>query len=185
MNSFFTAGNIIVQFIFGLIAWLVLLRLFIEWFRADFYNPLCQGIYKLFNPITAPLRKIISSINGFNIGVFLLLVLVVVIEVIVINALNGMQATVSGMSKFGLALLLDHILTFIFWLIVIRAILSFVSANPNNAMVPIIIRITNPMLRPFSRLLPPMGGIDFSPMLLLLAIYLLRALVVTPLLSGT
>lgn len=183
MGTLFTAGNIILQFVFGFIIWLLLLRLFIEWFRADFYNPLCQAIYKFFNPITAPLRKVIPGFGGFNFGVLLLIVLVCTIEAVVLLTLGGAALNPILVLRWSLGFLIDQTLTFIFWLVLIRVILSFVSANPNNAMVPVIVRITNPILRPFTRLIPPIGGIDISPMLLMLAIYLTRALVVAPLMG--
>jgi len=62
------------------------------------------------------------------------------------------------------------------WVIIAAALITWVSPDPRNPIVMILRRITEPVLAPFRRLLPPMGGIDFSPMLAFAAIYILQIL---------
>jgi YggT family protein len=65
------------------------------------------------------------------------------------------------------------------WVIIIRALVSWVSPDPGNPIVQILIRITEPVLSPIRRRLPTGGmGLDLSPMVALLAIYFLQAFVV-------
>jgi YggT family protein len=68
------------------------------------------------------------------------------------------------------------ILTVVQWLVIIAAVISWVSPDPRNPIVQFLYRATNPMLRPFRKILPPgrTGGIDFSPLLLLLLILFLK-----------
>jgi YggT family protein len=62
------------------------------------------------------------------------------------------------------------------WLVIIAALVSWVSPDPRNPIVQFLHRSTEPILRPFRRILPPgrTGGIDFSPILVILVIYFLR-----------
>jgi YggT family protein len=68
------------------------------------------------------------------------------------------------------------ILSVIQWLVIIAAVISWVNPDPRNPIVQFLYRSTEPILRPFRRLLPPRrtGGIDFSPLLVILAIIFIR-----------
>jgi YggT family protein len=68
------------------------------------------------------------------------------------------------------------ILSVIQWLVIIAAVISWVNPDPRNSIVQFLYRSTEPILRPFRRLLPPgrTGGIDFSPLLVILAIIFIR-----------
>jgi YggT family protein len=84
---------------------------------------------------------------------------------------------VGGAFAGGLVTLLFAILNLIKWLVIIAALISWVSPDPRNPIVQILYRATNPLLRPFRAILPPSrtGGIDFSPVLLILLIVFIEA----------
>ncbi len=81
----------------------------------------------------------------------------------------------------GAAELLLFVLMLYFWLILIRVIISFVGQGNMHPMVPLIVQVTEPVLRPLRRVLPTPGGFDLSPLVASVAIYLARALLVAPL----
>ena len=70
------------------------------------------------------------------------------------------------------------ILTLIQWLVIIAALISWVSPDPRNPIVQLLYRLTEPLLRPFRRILPPgrTGGIDFSPFVVVILIVLIKLL---------
>ncbi len=74
--------------------------------------------------------------------------------------------------------ILDMALTFFMWLIIIRALLSWVSPDPYNPIVRFLMSATDPVLRPVQRMLPPMSGLDLSPLVVIFIIYFLQAFVV-------
>lgn len=74
----------------------------------------------------------------------------------------------------SLALLVSLIFNILYFLLVIRIILSWVGADPYNEIVQIIYKITGPILAPFQRLPLQMGGIDFSPIIAFLAVSVLK-----------
>ncbi len=78
----------------------------------------------------------------------------------------------------AVATVLGLILNLAMWLIIIRALLSWVSPDPNNPIVIFLYRATEPILRPIQRRLPPMGGLDISPIVALFAIIFLQAFLV-------
>ncbi|MCE5387618.1 MAG: YggT family protein [Acidithiobacillus sp.] len=88
------------------------------------------------------------------------------------------------MMLFELYRLIEIVLTLLFWAVFIRAILTWVQPDPYNPIVRFLDRVTSPILQPLQRHIPPMGGIDFSPLVALLLIQLAK-LLVTRLFFGT
>lgn len=81
------------------------------------------------------------------------------------------------------ARLTSLVLTLLFWAILIRAILSWVQPDPRNPIVQFLDRVTNPILYPLQRIIPPLGGIDLSPLVAMLLIELLKGLLVNAILN--
>lgn len=84
------------------------------------------------------------------------------------------------LSNFLLALakLVNVILSAYIWIVIARAVISWVNADPHNPIVRFLVQVTDPLLSRIRRILPPMGGIDLSPMLLILAIVFLQSFLV-------
>ncbi|MBM9514539.1 YggT family protein [Desulfogranum marinum] len=84
------------------------------------------------------------------------------------------------LSNFLLAVakLLNFVLSAYIWVIIGRAVISWVNADPYNPIVRFLIQITEPVLSKIRRVLPPMGGLDLSPMLLILAVIFLQSFLV-------
>jgi YggT family protein len=84
------------------------------------------------------------------------------------------------LSNFLLALakLIDFVLSAYIWVVIGRAVISWVSADPYNPVVRFLVQVTEPVLSRIRRVIPPMGGIDLSPMVLILAIIFLQSFLV-------
>jgi len=154
----------------------VLLRLLLQWVRADFYNPLCQFLVRITNPLLIPIRRVVPSIGKLDTAsVVLLLALEVlgvwIISVITPLAMNWLQILVYAVTKLGVSVLMMYLI-----LIIAAVILSWVGARARHPIIPLIYQLTEPVLRPFRKLIPPIGGIDLSPLFALLAIRFLLLL---------
>ncbi len=64
------------------------------------------------------------------------------------------------------------------WLVIIRALLSWVSPDPRNPVVQLIVSLTDPIMEPFRKVIPSLGGIDISPMLLIFVVYFMKTMIV-------
>ena len=84
------------------------------------------------------------------------------------------------LSNFILALakLIDFVLSAYVWVVIGRAAISWVNADPHNPVVRFLIQVTDPILSRMRRVIPAMGGIDLSPMILILAIIFLQSFLV-------
>ena len=72
MNYFANAGQLLINFTFGALIALVVLRVLLQWTRANFYNPICQFLYKLTNPVLIPLHKLIPTWRTLDIAAILI-----------------------------------------------------------------------------------------------------------------
>lgn len=183
MNYFANAGQLLINFVFGALIALVVLRVLLQWVRANFYNPICQFLYKFTNPVLMPLRKVIPPWRNVDIAAVLIAWLLSALKLALLYALAGQSLGVAGLAIMALADLVDFVLTVYLGVILVRVLLSFVSVERSNPIVPLVIQLTEPILGRIRRVLPTIGGLDLSPMVAWLLILLARLLLVAPILD--
>lgn len=184
MGYFANAGQIVIQFVFFALISLIVLRVLLQLVRANFYNPICQFLYKATNPVLMPLRKVIPAWRNLDIAGIALAWLATAIKLVLLYATLGQTLGVLGLVVLALADLLDFVLLLYIVLILMRVVVSFIGADSYHPLVPLVLQLTEPVLKPIRRVLPNVSGIDFSPMLALLAITLARVLIAKPLLDA-
>lgn len=154
---------------------LLLLRFWLPWLRADFRNPVAQGILRITSPLVIPIRRLLPSIGRLDTATILLTFVVQFLAVVLLLAILNRMAdpfTIALVSVLELAILS---LNLFFFVILIRIILSWISPDNYNPVTALLNTISEPILRPFRRLIPPVGGLDISP---IFAIVLLQAVVI-------
>ena len=181
MGYLANAGQLLINFAFGALVALVVLRVLLQLVRANFYNPVCQFLYKATNPVLMPLRKLIPAWRNLDVAAVLLAWLISAIKLALLYALAGQRLGLAGLALMAVADLIDFVLMLYLGLILVRVLLSFISVERSNPIVPLVFQLTEPVLAPIRKRLPSLGGIDFSPMIAWLAIMLARVLVVEPL----
>jgi YggT family protein len=181
-GGYFTnAGVFLVDLLFGLYIFAVMLRFFLQIVRADFYNPLCQAIVTVTNPPLRPMRRYIPAVGGIDTASVLLMLGLQLLSTYLVFSLLGISPSFSGLLLSALAELVSKAIYLLIFAIFIQIILSWVAPGTYNPVIGIIDSITTPLLRPARRIVPPMGGIDLSPMLIIVSLYLALMLIVAPL----
>ncbi len=184
MNGYFSsAAAFLIEAVFGFYMVIVLLRLILQIARADFYNPLSQFIVKVTNPPLKPLRRIIPGIAGVDMASVLLLFVLQMAKLALIALSMGMAISIPGLTVLSIAELIGLVLNVYMVSILIQIILSWVGPSGHNPLTGILYAINEPVMRPARKILPPISGIDLSPILVFLAIGLLKILVVSPLIN--
>ncbi len=183
MGYFANAGQILINFAFGALIALLVLRVLLQWVHANFYNPVCQFLYKATNPVLMPLRKVIPAWHNVDIAAIALAWLLTVLKLWLMYSVAGQDLGVLGLCVMALADLTDFVLMLYFGLILGQVLLSFISVERSNPIVPLIYQLTEPVLRPIRKRLPALGGLDFSPMVAWLLVMLARVLIAAPLLD--
>ncbi len=172
----------IIDALTSLYIFVLLLRIWLPLLRADFRNPLAQGVLRLTSPLVVPLRRLVPSFGRLDTATVLVafviqyaavLLILFIYAALLSNPLpsSGLIALTSVVKLISLSVSL-----FVF-AIVIRVVLSWVSPGLHNPATALVSTLTEPVLRPIRRLLPPMGGFDLSPMLTIIGLYALNIVI--------
>ncbi|MBG6445460.1 YggT family protein [Pseudomonas aeruginosa] len=182
-----TAAIYILQTLGSLYLLIVLLRFILQLVRADFYNPLSQFIVRATKPLLNPLRRIIPGFGGIALASLVLAILIQLVLMILILMLMGY-----GVGGFIMQLLIWSIiavtslfLKVFFFALIISVILSWVAPGSYNPGAQLVNQICEPLLMPFRKLLPNLGGLDLSPIFAFLALKLIDMLVINNLAAMT
>lgn len=175
------AATLLIDILFGVVALIFVLRVLLQWVGANFHNPICQGLYRLTNPVLVPLRRWIKPWRRIDLAGALVVLLVLMLKAALLLGLARLPLAPLAIVLLGLAETLGLLLTLYFWLVLARVILSWVGGGSGHPAVPLLMQLTEPLLRPIRRALPALGGFDLSPLLFTLLILLARILLVAPL----
>jgi YggT family protein len=187
MNGFFLqAGIYIVTVVFEVYLLAVVMRFLMQLVRADFHNPIGQFSVALTNPALRALRRFLPGLFGIDIASVVLMIVVKGVEIALLDLLvHGYAA--DGLS-IALRTLRDLLILFtnvLFFAVIIRALLSWVIPyGQSNPVMSVLVRLTEPLLRPARRVIPPIGGLDISPIAVIVALRLLTMLIYTVFGSG-
>lgn len=154
---------------------LVVLRFLLQLFRANYYNPISKAIVKITNPLLIPLRKIIPGFFGIDFaGIVLALVIQALILQLIcllvgVGLINPLVLLLwSALGVFAL------LLTLYYWGILIMIIASWIAPHSGHPALTLLQEIIEPVMAPFRKILPSMGGLDLSPMIVLMVLHVLK-----------
>ena len=154
----------ILQSLLTLALAVVMLRLFLQWARADFRNQICQGIVRVTNPLIVPLRRILPPIGRIDTASVVAVLLVAIVEVVIITSLSGVPLDPLYVLRAALLEIVTKALWLYFYAIFLYALISMVAPGGYSPLHSLLASLCEPVLRPFRRFIPPLGGIDLSPL---------------------
>lgn len=158
-----------------------LIRFVLQWVRADFYNPLSQFIIRVTNPLVVPARRIIPSTAGIDLATVVVLLALEAVFTWILVAFLGVGVPPATFVLFVVLRLVAMAIMFYTIIIIVYAILSFVGPGHASPLSLLLAQIVEPVLRPLRRFVPPVGGLDLSPLIVLI---LLQAVLVALPLPG-
>ena len=169
----------LVEVFLNLFLVMTLLRFYMQALRAPFYNPVGQFVIALTDFAVKPLRRVIPGWRGLDLATLLLAwVAALALESAAI-LLQGYAVPFGQILLFAIVTVLRMSLTILVWVMILQALLSWVS--PQHWLAGVV----GPLARPFSaffrRFIPPLGGVDLSPLFVIIAAQLVLAVVLPPL----
>ncbi len=183
-DNFANAGVYLIQTFFGLYTLLVMVRMLMQVARADYYNPICQAIVKITEPAVRVLRPILPSLRGVDFASLGVAFLVQLIAVMLIMKLWGGPLFSPLYIAWVFLGLFSIIFSIYFFALIVMVITSFVAPYSDHPAITLIQQLVEPICAPARKLLPPMGGLDFSIILVFVAINIIDdILVIAPLAS--
>jgi len=181
MNYIGNASSYLSNFFFGLALYLILLRYWMQWVHANFRNPVGQFIIALTNPVVIPLRRILPSFRSIDTATLLLAYAVAVLSVYVLVSLAGLAFSWVSLLSFSLGKVIDASINIFIVAIFVQILASWLNPHAYHPVLEIARAIAEPLLAPARRLIPAIGGLDISPILVFLFLNLSKILVVAPL----
>ncbi|MEN9916827.1 MAG: integral rane protein [Pseudomonadota bacterium] len=182
LNPFSNAGLFLIQSIFDLYIFILLLRVILQWVNTDSFNPLFVLVAKLTNPPLRPICRIIPSLHGID---FAAIILLLGLEMLKIAFLVSIQIHAAphllGLVVLAFAELLNQLINIFFYAVIALTILSWISPLAHGPFIEILVRICEPLIKPIRGILPSVSGLDFSPLILIVCLKLLTMLLVQPL----
>ena len=176
------AGNATAQ-IFNTIAGLYLLfvvaRFLLQLAKADFYNPISQAVFKITDPMVKVFRSFIPGYRGIDFSSLILAFFVQFAAIsLTILLYGGSLPSISFIVTWSFVGVLNFIILFYYYALIASIVMSFVmmfSGNMNpHPILSLVWQITEPIMSPVRKVIPPMGGLDFSPIFIFLVIGLIR-----------
>lgn len=169
----------LLQTLSSLYLMLVVVRLLLQISRADFYNPISQFVVKATNPLLLPLRKVIPGIMGLDFAsiVLALLVQMAAVQLILLFAGAGLINPFHLLTWSAVGVLATTA-NIIFWALIIMIIASWVAPQSYNPALLLIRQLVAPIVAPFQRLVPPMGGLDISVIFVFIVLNIFRSFLI-------
>ncbi len=194
-NYFTSPLTLIVSTLFDLYVLIVLLRFMLQLMRADPHNSVSQFIIKATTPPLRYLRRFIPSVFGQDASALVLCLVVTYAKFILLRLLdtevvhiNNTIAYIGGVGYLGLLIysiadLVSLFLSIFLIAILIQVILSWVNPGIYNPVIGLVNTLATPALRPIQKLIPPVGGIDLSPLFAILMIMVAKMLIIAPIMN--
>ena len=176
------AGDFLLQTIIGFALYVALLRFWMQWLRADFRNQIGQFIIKLTNPAIIPMRKVLPSIRTIDTASVVLGLLLAALKIFAFVSLKGIAPSLLGYLVMSVGLVIKASVYLFLITIFIQIIASWVNPHSYHPILDVARAISEPLLAPARRLIPPIGGLDLSPIIVIIALQLVLRLFVAPLL---
>ncbi len=173
------AGRFLVEVVVGFYLLVVILRFLFQLMRADFYNPLSQFVVVLTNPPLRFLRRFIPGFLGIDVASLVLAFGVALVKLFAIATLAGVSLGPGPAVVLAIAEILETIVYVFIFATVARAILSWFQGG-YNPLTRLLDSLSDPLLLPIRRVLPAVGGLDFSPFVLVIVLMLVLKLIVAP-----
>lgn len=167
-------ARLIIETVAALLGVTLLLRAYMNWVGMPGRNPLAQFVFALTDWLVRPLRRLIPSVGRIDAASLLAAYVIAVVALILTFVLIGAATTSwpwSTLLVAAMAKMLRWSLYLVMWLTIIHAVLSWV--NPFAPVAPAVSMLVRPFLAPFQRIVPQVGGIDLSPIVLILVVNIL------------
>ncbi len=194
-NAALDALGFAIGVIFNLYAMLLALRFIMQLFRADYYNPLAQFVVKVTDPVLKPIRRFVPSIKTYDTSSLLLTFVVVFFKLLLLKVLKTGYLPVAGKSilamsqSYGSLFFIGiveviHLLFNIFiFSMILQAILSWFPNPSTDSIRNLLSGITEPVLRPIRKYVPPIGGLDLSILVGIIGLMFVQMLITGSLLA--
>lgn len=171
----------LVNTLFDLYLFILVIRLLLVWVRSDYFNPITQFVVKLTDVLVKPIRRAIPNLGRLETATFILIFVFEIAKFFLVSYLTFGMPNAAALPLLAFGDFLQLVLQVFTFAIILQVILSYV--QPMSPLSGVLMRITSPIMYPLHRLIPPIGGFDITPIPALILLQLLSILLVNPILQ--
>ena len=174
MSGLLNVFNFLINVVFTLYIYALIIRMILGLSNADMYNPFSQFIMTITNPLLLPLRKMIPSYGRVDTASVMLILFLKFIELFLQSLLIGKQVILGPLIIPTIIGVINQVINLFIFSIIILVIISWIAPfvqSQNNPLISILRSLTDPLLRPARKHIPPIGMFDLSPLVVLIALY--------------
>ncbi|MDP8568966.1 YggT family protein [Methylophilus aquaticus] len=178
-------GNIsvfLLQTVFGILTFLLVLRFLMQWTRTSFQNPLGQMAMVLTDFMVKPVRKLIPPVKQWDLSTLLLALLMQLLLALLLSMLGGVPAMPLLWIWQAIFGVISQMVDVFFYAILLMAILSWV--NPFSPIYGVLSQLSSPILNPLRQWLPQVQGFDFSALVALILLQMISRVILPSLAVG-
>ena len=165
---------------FGLYIIAVLLRFVLQASGGSFYNPIAQFLVRITDPVLRPMRMVIPRWGQFDMAAVVVMLILAFLNIEAVLLLIGIEARIGSIIVWSLFKVVALGCNLYFFSILVQAILSWFSPGMHSQASVILWDINEPLLRPVRQILPPLGGLDLSPLVVLIVLQVVNTLIPLP-----
>lgn len=167
--------TLIIHTLGSLYAFMLVLRFLLQLAGADYYNPISQAVVRVTAVPLRPLQKLLPRVGRMDLSPLVLAFGVNVLTLYLMSLAQSLTGALPAILLFSAVTLVDTILTIYFWAVIGAVIISWVAPNSYHPAPQLILQLTEPLFALARKVIPPIGGLDLSPILIFLVIQIVRA----------
>ncbi|WP_163559904.1 YggT family protein [Halomonas sp. NO4] len=174
------AGLLLVNTLINIYLFLMMLRFLLQASRADYYNPLSQSVVKITQPVVGLFQGFLGPVMGrFDLATLAAALVLKAVAIVVILQVAGFgMPPIASIAIGAVAALANAILKIYFFALIVMIILSWVAPNASHPGALLVMQLVEPIMAPVRKVIPPLGMIDLSPIVVFIAISLIDGIVV-------
>jgi YggT family protein len=177
-----SATLFLVNALLTLYIFILLVRFLLASVRADWFNPASQFFIKLTQPLVKPLRRIIPNYKSIEFSTLVVAFLLEILKFTSTFLIKGMAFNLPLVLLLSFADMVTGIINILFYAIIIQAVMSWI--QPYSPVRDFLAKLTAPIMRPLHRIIPPIGGIDVSPVAAMILLQFINILLIQSLMPN-
>ena len=174
IDTLASSGIYIIKTLVGLATYLLLVRLLMQASRANYYNPICQGILRATTILTGPLARVVPSWGRFDGATLVTALLIQTLGICAIMSMAGYGMFAAVYLVWSAVALANSLLNIYFFVLLAYVIMSWIAPYSSQPAAELIRDLAEPICEPARRIIPPLGGLDFSIILVFVGLNLLQ-----------
>ncbi len=172
--------TLIISLVGGIFSFLLLMRFALQLSQADYYNPISQSVVRATQPVVGPLQKMLRPVGRLDFATLIVALLVKAIAIFLMVQFSPMFGSASGINPLHLLIFaftgtLNTLLTIYFWATLGAVIISWVAPDSPHPAPQLLLQLTEPVFALARKVIPPIGGLDLSPILIFILIQLAQS----------